>query len=234
MSTSGVYTYTINRDTLIASAFRTLGVFNDDSPAPATDIANAAQALNLMIKQWMSEGYLIWCVQDITVPFSTGKITYTLGPTGDVVTFRPLQIDFARLSYANGIDVPLVQLSRQEYNMLSLKTSQGTPNSYYYDKQLTNGDLSLYLSPDITQLANTVKVTAKRPLMDMSSSTTDFDFPVEALNALKNGLASELINEYDIPERKADRIMMKAERLKQALFDSSQEDASIFFSVNNR
>ena len=70
--------------------------------------------------------------------------------------------------------------------------------------------------------------------MDMSSSTTDFDFPVEALNALKNGLASELINEYDIPERKADRIMMKAERLKQALFDSSQEDASIFFSVNNR
>ena len=92
MATSGTYTFSINRDTLVASAFRLLGVFNDGDKAPTSDIANAVQALNLMIKQWMSEGYLLWTVDTITLPIVADKVVYTIGPGGDLPTYRPLRV----------------------------------------------------------------------------------------------------------------------------------------------
>lgn len=232
MATSGLYTYSINRDALIKSAFRTLGVFNDDSPPPTTDTANAAQALNLMIKQWMSEGYPLWCVDTVSVPLQEAQVIYTIGPSANVNTYRPLRVVEARLSYLTGNDVPLTQLSRQEYNTLGNKQVQGTPNSFYYDPQLLQGKLYLYLGATAELVGNVVNLTVQRPLQDMVNSTDEFDFPVESLNALKFGLASELTTEYDVPMQKAQLIISRAEKLRETMFDANQEEASTFFTPN--
>lgn len=232
MATSGTFTYSINRDTLIKSAFRTLGVFNDDSTPPVTDMSNSAQALNLMIKAWHTEGYPLWCVDTITLPLATGQTVYSIGPGGLINTYRPLRVTDGRIVYPSGVEVPLTQISKQEYNALSNKGSTGVPNSFYYDPQLNLGNLYVWCPATADLLTSTVKLTVQRPLMDMTSPTDDFDFPVEALSALKFGLASELVMEYDIPTAKAQIIIAKAESLKDKLFDSSVEEASTFFSPN--
>lgn len=234
MSTSGSYNYSINRDTLIAAAFRVLGVFNDDAPAPQTDINNAVQALNLMIKQWMSRGYPLWCVATVTVPCTNGVNTYTLGPSGTVVTPRPLRCISGRLQYTStsGLEVPLIQLSRQEWEILGQKSSTGTVNSFYYDPQTINGVIHLYVTPDATQTGNNVLLTVQRPLQDMINAGDDFDFPIEWLDSLKYNLASEMVDEYDILEQKANRIIQRAEKLRENMFDWSVEEASTFFTPN--
>lgn len=234
MSTSGSYTYSVNRDTLIYAAFRVLGVFNDDAPAPQTDINNAVQALNLMIKQWMSRGYPLWCVSTVTIPCTNGVNTYTLGPTGTVVTPRPLRCTSGRLQYTStsGLEVPLIQLSRQEWEILGQKGSTGTVNSFYYDPQTINGVIHLYVTPDATQTGNNVLLTVQRPLQDMINSGDDFDFPIEWLDALKYNLASEMVDEYDIPSPKSERIIQRAEKLRENMFDWSVEEASTFFTPN--
>ena len=232
MATSGSYTYSVTRDTLILSAFRVIGVFNDDSAPPATDLSNAVQALNLMLKEMIAEGYPLWCVSDVVIPLTTST-TYTLGPTGSVVGFRPLRVIYGRLRYpTTNLDVPLIQLSRQEYNVLGNKLSPGVPNSYYYDPQTYNGVLSLYLTPQSILSGDNVTLTCQRPLQDMLNSTDDFDFPIEWLNSIKYGLATELAMEYDIAPQKLQLIAQKWDVSKRKLFDWSVEEAGTFFTPN--
>ena len=230
------YTYSINLNQLIFASFRLLGVFNDDLPPPQTDITNATQTLNLMIKQWMSDGYPLWCVQDMVIPITANTQSYTIGPTGTFIGNRPLRVVDARLNYvATGLDVPLQKLSRQEYNMLGNKTLPGVINSYYYDPQLTNGVLYTYLESDTaTMPGNNIILTVQRPIDDMINPSDNFDFPIESLNALKWGLADEMLSDYDVPPVKADRVTAKAMMYKEKILDWSQEDASTFFTVDTR
>jgi hypothetical protein len=232
------YTYSIPRDTLIQAAFRLLGQFNDDTPPPQTDINNAAQALNLMIKQWMTKDYPLWCVTDVPFVVQQGVTSYLIGP-GSAVSglnaFRPLRIPMARLQYANtnpALEVPLVLLSRQEYDLMGNKTAQGTPNSYYYDPQLGNGVLYLFLTPDATP--NVCILTCQRPIADILNSTDSFDYPIEWLNPLKYGLASELLTEYFVPERVAARIERRAQQYLDEMLDWDQEEAPMYFQPDMR
>lgn len=232
------YTYSIQRDTLIQAAFRLLGQFNDDTPPPQTDINNAAQALNLMIKQWMTKNYPLWCVTDVSFTVQQGVTSYLVGPGSAVSglnTFRPLRISMARLRYANtnpALEVPLVLLSRQEYDLLGNKTAQGTPNSYYYDPQTGNGVLYLFLTPDTNP--NVCILTCQRPIADVLNSTDSFDYPIEWLNALKYGLANELLTEYFVPERIAARIERRAQQYLDEMLDWDQEEAPMYFQPDMR
>lgn len=238
MATSGSYTYAITRDQLIAAAFSLMGVYNDDAPAPQSAINGAAQALNLMIKTWMTKNYNLWCVEDIPIPNVQGQTQYLLGP-GNVTafaTYRPLRITMGRLRQIDSgtpyIEVPLIELSRQEYTQMGQKQAQGIVNSYYYDPQTLQGVLYLYLTPN--EQANIAIMTVQRPIMDMLNGTDSFDFPIEWLNALKFGLANELSFDYDIPAQKAQRIAQKADKMLEDLCDWDQEDASTYFSPNSR
>ncbi|MBR8073338.1 hypothetical protein KPA93_25090 [Burkholderia cenocepacia] len=232
------YTYSIQRDTLIQAAFRVMGTFNDDAPPPQSDITNAAQALNLMIKQWMTKDYPLWCVTDVPFTVQQGVTSYQLGPTStnaQLQAFRPLRIPMARLQYANtnpALEVPLVKLSRQEYDLMGNKTAQGTPNSFYYDPQLGNGVLYLFLTPDSNP--NVCILTCQRPIADVINSTDNFDFPIEWQNALKYGLASELLTEYFVPERVANRIERRAEQYLNDMLDWDQEDAPMYLQPDMR
>ena len=229
------YNYSIQRDAQIQASFRLLGRFNDDSPPPQSALNNGAQALNLMIKMWMTKNYPLWCVTDVPITVVQGLTSYQLGPGAAYSPFRPLRIPMARLQYVNQappLEVPLVQLSRQEYDQLGTKTQQGTPNSYYYDPQLTNGVLYLYLTPDANP--NVVIITCQRPIADVLNSTDNFDFPDEWMNALKFGLAVELLTEYFVPDTVAARLERRADAYLQDMLNWDQEEAPTFFTPDFR
>lgn len=234
------YTFSVNQETLIQAAFRLIGQFNDDTPPPPTDLANAGQALNLMIKYWMSKNYPLWCVTDLSFTVVQGQTQYLIGPGSSTVglqSFRVLRIPMARLQYAFGtgnypLQVPLIQLSRQEYDQMGQKTDQGTPNSYYYDPQLNNGVLSLYLTPD--SVPNIVILTCQRPIADAINSDDSFDFPIEWLTALKWGLAEQLLPEYYVPDAIAARVERNALKYLEDMLNWDQEDAPTFFTPDRR
>jgi len=113
---------------------------------------------------------------------------------GGPVLSRPLDFVEARRVDPDGLETQLKLISRDEYMMLSEKTSESTPNSLYYDRQRDYGLLNVWPEPDNTQY--TIKGTIRRELQDFDSANQDCDFPVEFFEALSLNLALRLAPKY--------------------------------------
>jgi len=141
---------------------------------------------------------------------------------------KPERINQCRLRYDDdATDVPISQISRHTYFNYANKSSQGKPNSYFYDKQLTYGDIYIYPTPN--DATDTIKFTFEKQFFDFSSAVDDPDFPVEWLLPLATNLAYWMHYDYGVSADKAERIKRDADEL---LLDSQgydREDTSIYF-----
>lgn len=72
MATSGNFDWTLSRDGIIKAALQKLGVIQsgDGNDPTATQITDAATALNLMVKSWQNKGVFLWTVEWVTKTFS--------------------------------------------------------------------------------------------------------------------------------------------------------------------
>lgn len=125
---------------------------------------------------------------------------------------RPLKIISARRhNLASGIDVPLSEMDRIEYEEMPNKSAIGAINSFYYDRRggaTRTGLMHLWLSP--ADASEIIKMTVARPMQDFTVAGDDADLPQEWIRALEWGLADELADEYDVPEPKRTRIERRA------------------------
>jgi hypothetical protein len=216
MSTSGTYTFALNRDQLITSALRKVSAFESGETPDAAAVGEASDALNTMVKHWQGAGVEIWTTEEailfpvvgqnnyvlgltsadraagpyvqtaltsdaaitatsIVVDSVTGvATTYVIGillddgtlqwttvngaPSGSTLTLtaaltdsasegnavfvypaelvRPLKIIAARRhNLTSGIDVPLSEMGRVEYQDMPNKATESAVNSYYYDRR---------------------------------------------------------------------------------------------------
>ena len=77
----------------INRALRLLGVLAEGETASAATSQDALVALNQMIDSWNTERLAVFCTQDQVFTWPSGFINRTLGPTGDFVGNRPIQLD---------------------------------------------------------------------------------------------------------------------------------------------
>src|SRR5437867_2001151 len=91
-TTSGtINTVTITRDLFIQDALEDLRVLLDGSVPSANDLTKGARKLNFIIKKLAIKGLLLWLRDTIQIPLIVNKFVYTIGPGGDVDTYRPLR-----------------------------------------------------------------------------------------------------------------------------------------------
>ena len=170
--------------------------------------------------------------------FTFTPAAFSTAPTVDcrvvgITTNRPLrQIEAFLRTDDNDQDIPLIAISRMEYDRLGNKTTVGYPNQYYYDNQLGNALVTFYNPPQ--DLTRTVHLVVQRQIQDMILSTDNFDLPQEWLHAVKWGLADELSLEYGAEQAIMDRIALRAQALLEECFDFSVEEASVYFTVDNQ
>lgn len=207
----------------------------DVGATPTTNQTDdATDALDDLIKEWQADGLRLWAQEDLTITMTASKSSYSIGPTSaDVTNDRPMRVIYGRLhNTSSGDDIPLLQYSRWDYNNLGNKTNTGTPNSFYYDPQIPNGNLYLYNVPDSTAASTySVILTYQKPVTDITYSTTSLVYPDEWFQALKWGLAAELLTEYGYPLNEGQYIIAKAEYYKRRLEDWDQEQASTRFGL---
>jgi hypothetical protein len=232
MATSGTYTFTVTRDDTINSALRIIKAQGDRDVAVGSRLANAAAALNIMVKSWVMEGLPLWAVLDVAVPMVVGQAQYSLGP--GTSTQRPLRILDAYLRDASGNDVSLQVTSRYDWDTLGQKSSPGIPNQIFYDPQLNNGIVTVYNVP--SDATHTMHLVIQRQFQDFNLSTDSPDFPQEAYQALKYCLAEELYPELgDLNNQVLFQFIVgKARAAKDALFAFGQEWASVTFTPTER
>lgn len=85
MSTSGSWNFSIDRDTLIRSAYRAGRILGRDQTADAHHISTGAEALNMLVKQLQGPidgafGRKAWTRQRVTLFLAKGQQRYTIGP----------------------------------------------------------------------------------------------------------------------------------------------------------
>jgi len=240
MSTSGTTTYSVTRNEIISASLRLLGVLEEGAVASATAIDNASMVLNLLIKDWMTDGIKLWTVNEIILPLVNNKDSYSLGEdvTNDLVTPRPLRVIQAFLrnnSVSPAVDLPMTIISEQEYNILGSKKSQGNVNTVMYKPYVNNGILKVFLTPN-SQVATDYELhlNVQRPIEDITSSNQTFDFPQEWYQCLRWGLASELSADYGVDLQRATLVIQRAEQYKQRLMAWDVENASTFFQPDGR
>ena len=242
-------TYTVDRNQIISSALRKIGVLEIGDVPDADTISNASMCLNLFIKQMSTEGLKLWKNSEVIIPLTANQTTYTLGGSTSAlmydslaptiaITDKPLKViqGFYRNNQSTPpVDIPVLLLSKQEYNVLGSKYSTGTANSIFYDAKKLNGILYVYLTPDLNSQTNMeIHIVCQMPLDDVNASSDVPDFPNEWMNCLVWNLADQLALEYGVPMNHRQEIGTRAMLYKTQLSDWDVEPTSTFFAPDFR
>lgn len=228
MATSNSTNYSTTRDNIIKRALRIIGAIGSGETPTTQQVNDAAEALEMMIKAFMSEGMPLWKTETTTQALSNATNSYTLSTT------KPNRVIRAWLRYTSGsIDVPINIISRDQYERLTSKTSTGYPNQLWYEPLRTTGVLHVWPTPDTSVAAAvTLYYTYQKPFDDFDSSTNEPDFPQEWFDALCFGLAARLAPEYGLPLEERALLWKEAEKLKADALFNNAEEGSVFFGYS--
>lgn len=204
---------------MCTAALRRAQVTAIDEDPEAADLAEAMDELDFMLKSWQNSGYQIWA-------YTSGSLTLTTSAAHTLDPVRPLQIVTARFK-RNGIEIPMQQITRTEYDNLPQKTSQGTPTQFYYDRQREAA--RFYVWPVLaTASGETVEYTYVRELEDVTDPDAVLDVPGEWWEATVYGLAARLAETYNLNDVYAKLAPRAAVKLDEAL--SFDREGSVFFA----
>jgi hypothetical protein len=236
MATSGSTNFSVTRDDIIKRALRLLGVLAQGETPTADQVTEAAFALNSLVKAWEADGMPLWALRTTSIPLTSAKSAYTIGIGKDVDTPKPMKVIQAwNHSTTSDIDIPIRIISKQEYNILGNKTTQGNPIQVYYDPSIDFGTLYMFPVPSAAEAGvNTVNIVYQRPFEDFDLSTDTPDFPQEWYDAVAYGLACRLAPEYGVPSTERKILWQEMSLIKQDALNFGLEEGSLFFQKDTR
>ena len=226
MSTSGVSSWSLQRDAVINAALRKLVVLSGGSPAETYQVTNAAEALNAMIKSFQADGMPVWAIVKYTFTTQTNVPSYNIGSGQTLDTPVPLKVVQATRYNGTGANVPMNVYTNYDYNLLPQNNNSGPPVNLYYQPFPTYGKINLWPVP--SDSTTTVTISYQRPFEDMVSSTDDFDFPSYWTEALIWGLAWRLSGEYGIPIQDRQLLAKEAEMMHEQALSYGTEEGSLY------
>ena len=213
MATSGSIDFNLTATQVIKFAFEAIEIFDAEETPTATDSESARIALNLMLKSWQKTSNHLFRQTFGSQALSNATASYTLSPV-------PYRIIEARYRNTDGRDIPMIQMTRQEYVDLPLKSSAGIPTQYYYDVQ--RAATTLYVWPvQATVTTETIEYTFQRIIEDIDDLNNDLDINQEWLETIGWNLADRLMPSYGINNPK---VTQMANELLAAALDDERED----------
>lgn len=236
MATSNSSNFSITRDQIITGALRLCGAVALGETPTAAQVSEANETLNMLIKAWSADGMALWAVKEYTLDLTLDAQTYEIGLTKTIAIDKPLKITQAYLHDINtNVDIPMRIITRDEYNRLGNKTTNGQPIQIYYEPLRDYGVLHIFPPANSASVsAKKIRFTYMRPFEDFDSSTDEPDFPQEWFDALKYGLASRLAGEYGISMDDRKQLMQEAMVIKAEALSFGTEEGSFYFTADIR
>lgn len=213
----------------IEYAMQDAGLLEEGTEPTSGQIAKNLNKLNDLINLWQTQGLKLFLLEDLAVTLTASLALYTFGAAGSTVMAKPHRVEDAYLEDADGNRVPLNPLSWEGYLRLGNATTEGTPNSYFVDKQASLLRVKLWSVPDTSAAAlYTLHVLVRKQVTNFVSLTDQSAFPQEWFIALRWGLADEISTGQ--PQAICDRCEKRAVAYRTALEDWDVEDAATFFT----
>ena len=196
----------------INRALRLLGILAEGETASAATSQDALTAMNQMIDSWNTERLSVFCTQDQIFNWPVGEIKRTLGPTGDFVGNRPIQLDDATYFRApSGVSYGIKIINQDQYNGIAVKTSTSTfPQVIFINNTFPN--VEMYIYPRPTQLLEWHFISVQE-LTQPALLATELFFPPGYMRAFAYNLAMEIAPEFGVePSPQVQRIAMTSKR----------------------
>ena len=168
---------------LILASLRLIGVVPAGEAAEAQEVADALEALNMLLASASANKLLI--------PYEKTQ-TLTLSAARTLLSERPLRINQMTIK-AGDVDYPVSEISMEEYNDISVKGTAGRPTYFAWDKVYPTSSVYIYPTPDVPYVATLRRWDALTSISDLDD---EIDLPGEYLRALKYHLAIEISPEY--------------------------------------
>lgn len=218
---------------IVTKAYERAGLMTIGGTPSTAQFQRGIDALNDIINLEATQGLKLWLVEDISIPLTAGKTTYSMGAAGDVNMTKPLQVFQGYYQYTNASKLPLVLLSKDEWTRLSQTNIPGSLNSFYPDKQLSYIYINFYNTPDATTAGGGVAhVIARTAPTNLVVTTDTTGFPPEWYLFLIWSLADEMA--VSQPADVQQRCQQRAGMYRAALEGFDVEDAQTFFTPDTR
>ena len=142
------------------------------------DLKTAKRSLNLMLAEWANRGLNQWTISERTVTMTQGTGEYAVLP--DVIDILSCVI------LRDDTDYTLLRLNRQAFQTIPNKASEGRPNQFFLDRQVTP---SLKIWPTPENSTDVVFYNALTRMNDADTYTNTLDMPFRFYPCLAAGLA---------------------------------------------
>lgn len=198
---------------IIEGSLRLIGQLPASETLDAADGADALAVMNMMIESWSTERLSVFTTQDQIFTWPASQRVRTLGPTGDFVGLRPIDLESSTYfrDPSTGVSYDIQIINQDAYNGIALKTVTSTyPQVLWMNTAYPNVDLYLYPVPTRALEFHFVSVEA---LTTAASLATSMTFPQGYLRAFRYNLACDLAPEYGVePSAQVQRIAMTSKR----------------------
>lgn len=179
--------------TRITRALRLLNEIEAGEEPTDDELADGLTALNAMLDSWRNDRLMCYVNQDETLTLSAGDSSYTIGPGGDLVTTRPVEIVEAYIVDGT-ISYEVIARNEAWWASIPDKTTQSNwPTDFLYRPSMPTATLLVYPVPDATR---TMKLVTRVVAGPFAATTTDVTLPPGWDAAIDFNLAIELAPEY--------------------------------------
>ena len=137
---------------IINGSLRLLGVLAEGETPSAAVTQDSIMAVNQMIQSWDTERLSVFGTQDQVFTWPSYTMTRTIGPTGDFVGNRPIEIDDATYfkDPSSGLSFGVKLINQQQYDGIAVKTVTSTyPQIIFVN--MTYPDVDMYIYPRPTR-----------------------------------------------------------------------------------
>ena len=197
----------------INGALRLLGVLAEGETPSAETSQDGLSSLNQMIDSWSTERLAVYSTQDQILTWPAGQLKRTLGPSGDLVGERPVQLEDSTYfrDPTTGVSYGLKLINQQQYNGIAVKTVTSTyPQVMFVNMTLPNIELYVFPVPLRDLEFHFISVSQ---LTQPANLATNLTFPPGYLRAFRYGLACEMAPEFGVePSLQVQRVAMASKR----------------------
>jgi len=198
---------------LINGSLRLLGVLAEGEEPSVAVMQDSIMAMNQMIQSWDTERLSVFSTQDQVFTWPAYTMSRTIGPTGDFVGNRPIEIDDATYfkDPSSGLSFGIKIINQQQYDGIAFKTVTSTyPQVMWINNTFPDMEITVYPVPIKALEWHIISVET---LTEVSSVATDMYFPPGYLRAFRYNLACELAPEFGVePSPQVQRIAMSSKR----------------------
>jgi hypothetical protein len=166
---------------LITDSLQRIGSYAAGETISAADAEQCRLRLNRMIDSWSNESLMCYTILQQSVVLLAGKITYTIGPGGDINSTRPIRVitgpGAAFLKDSNDNRYPVDVVPRDKWNEIwnLTRVNSNLPDTMFYDPKFPLGEINVNPSPNGSNI--TLYWNSYLQLTEFAALTTTVQLP---------------------------------------------------------